>query len=282
MLNTYVPKLLSSNQTRLFALTNLPHFRDEKRIIKLCVTHIHYGLNMFHKTQYVIEMTLGGRLVPLSKDTYSIKDTHGNLLGYAKKQRLKLWPKFWFEGTDGTRLGEIRSSKKRYEVYDAQNQLQATIKEKPRSPTKKGNLGAILFIAGLTVAMLGFFAYLTSLLISLLVIIFIGAALALLGGYYMFSTYKNPEWLVEDSEGEQLAEIKQASKFFAEYQILTPDGSVIAHVNKKRGLAGFRYSYSIDITRQVLDARFIISFAILRADIDRGITSAAPIPALVV
>jgi hypothetical protein len=85
---------------------------------------------MFDRTQYVIEMTLGGRLVPFSRDTYSVMDTHGNLLGYAKKQRLKLWPRFWFEGMDGTRTGEIRSSKKGYEVYDAQNHLQATIKQK--------------------------------------------------------------------------------------------------------------------------------------------------------
>ena len=80
----------------------------------------------------------------------------------------------------------------------------------------------------------------------------------------------------------QLTETKEVGKFFAEYQVLTPDGRVIAHIHKKRGLSAFRYSYSIDITRQVLDPRFIISYAILRADIDRGITSSAPIPALVI
>jgi len=247
-------------------------------------TYIGYDgrLSMFDKTQYVIEMTTGSRLVPFSRDTYSVKDTHGNLLCYAKKQRLKLWSKFWFKGTDGTRMGEIHSSKKGIEVYDAKNQLQATIEVKPRSPTKKGTLGGILFIAGLAVAMLGFVLYLTSLLTSWLVIIFIGVALAVLGGYYMFSTIKKPEWRVEDSEGEKLAEIKEVGKFFAEYQVLTPDGSVIAHIHKKRGFSAFRYSYSIDITRQVLDPRFIISYAILRADIDRGITSSAPIPALVI
>jgi uncharacterized protein YxjI len=235
-------------------------------------------LSMFDKIQYVIEMTLRDRFVPFSRDTYSIRDKQGNLLGYAKKQRLK----FWFEGTDGTRMGEISSSKKGYEIYDAQNHLQATIKQKPRSPTKKGNLGAILFIAGLTVAMLGFVFYLTSLLTSWLVIIFIGVALAFLGGYYLFSTIKKPEWRVEDSEGEQLAEIKEVGKFFAEYQVLTPDGSVIAHIRRKRGLAAFRYSYSIDITRPVLDPRFIISYAIFRADMDRGTASSAPMPALII
>ena len=239
-------------------------------------------IRLFAKKQYIIDMKLASAILEPLRDVYNVKDEYGNLLGYFKKQRLKIWPKFWFEGIDGTRLGEIHSSKKGYEIYDVQNQLQATIKEKPRSPTRKGNLGAILFIAGLTVAMLGFVAYLTSLLTSLLAVIFIGAALALLGGYYLFSAIKKPIWLVENPEGQQLAEIKEVGKFFARYQVLTPDGSVIAHIHRNLGLSAFRYSYGIDITRQVLDPNVIISFAILRADMDKAISSAPPIPALVV
>jgi len=81
---------------------------------------------MFDKTQYVIEQ----KLVAF-KDTYGVKDANGNLLGYVKKQMLSLGPKFWFEGTDGSRLGEIRGGmllREKFEVYDAQNQLRATIK----------------------------------------------------------------------------------------------------------------------------------------------------------
>lgn len=36
-----------------------------------------------------------------------------------------LKPDYWFEGIDGTRLGEVRS---KYGVYDAQNQLKATVR----------------------------------------------------------------------------------------------------------------------------------------------------------
>jgi hypothetical protein len=183
---------------------------------------------------------------------------------------------------DGTRLGEIHSSKKGDEIYDAQNQLRATIKEKPRSPTKKGNLGAILFIAGLIVAMLGFFAYMTLLLTSLLATIFIGATFAILGGYFLFSTSEKEEWRMEDPEGKHLAEIKEVGKFFARYKVLTPEGSVIAHICRKLGLSAFRYSYSIDIKSQVLDPRFIISYAILRAARDKAISSAAPIPIIII
>ena len=237
---------------------------------------------MFDKTQYVIEMTLGSSFFEPVRDTYSVKDAYGNLLGYAKKQRLKLWPKFWFEGTDGTRMGEIRSSKKRIEVYDAQNRLQATIKEKPRSPSKKKSLLGVILFVGIILFAAGLPAYMVTLSLSFFVIAFLGVALAVLGGYYLFSTYERPEWHVKTPEGKRLAEIKQVGKFFAKYQVLAPDGDVIAHIHKKRGLSAFRYSYSIDITRQVLDPRFIISYAILRADIDKGITSAAPTPALVI
>ncbi len=239
-------------------------------------------LSMFDKTEYVIEMKLGSAFLEPVRDTYNVKDAYGNLLGYAKKQRLKLWPKFWFEGTDGTRMGEIRSSKKGYGVYDAQNQLRATIREKQkqRSPSKKKKslLGVILFVAGLPVAMFAFVLYLVTLSLGFFVIIFVGAVLTALGMYYLFSTYEEPEWLVEDPDGQQLAEIKQVGKFFAEYQVLTPDGDIIANIHKKRGLSAFRYSYSIDITRQVLDSLFIISYAILRADRDKAITSAASTP----
>jgi len=233
---------------------------------------------MFDRAQYVIEMTLVGRLVPFSRDTYSVMDTHGNLLGYAKKQRLKLWPSFWFEGIDGTRTGEIRASKKGDEVYDAQNYLQATIKQKTLSPSKKkkGLLGTILFIGGLLIAIFGFIAYVvtTPPTISLLVIAFIGGALTVLGVFYLFSTYERPVWHVEDPGGEQLAETKQGGKFFAKYQVLTPDGGVIAHVHKKRGLvAVFRYSYNIDITRQDLNPLLILSFAIRMADRDKQMAS---------
>ncbi len=175
-------------------------------------------------------------------------------------------------------MGEIRSSKKGSEVYDAQNQLQATIRQKPAPPGKKKFflLGLILFLAGLLMAMFGFIVYFTTPTTSFLAMGSMGIALTAFGIICLFSSYVRPEWRIEDREGQQLAEVKQVGKFFAEYQVLAPDGGVIAQIKKKRGLAAFRYSYSIDITSQILDPRFIISFTILRADMDKAITSAAP------
>ena len=39
-----------------------------------------------------------------------------------------LKPDYWFEGIDGTRLGEVRSVGSKYGVYDTQNQLKATVR----------------------------------------------------------------------------------------------------------------------------------------------------------
>jgi uncharacterized protein YxjI len=75
---------------------------------------------VFHRTQYVVEK----KLLTVRK-TYSVKDVNGNLLGYIKGNKKKIW----FERMDGTHQGEIRykNSTGPYEVYDAQDQLRATI-----------------------------------------------------------------------------------------------------------------------------------------------------------
>ena len=56
------------------------------------------------------------------------------MLAYVKQQLVSFGPKFWYEGTDGTRLGEIHGKvlaiRPTFEIYNAQNQLQAVIKKK--------------------------------------------------------------------------------------------------------------------------------------------------------
>jgi len=160
-------------------------------------------------------------------------------------------------------MGEIRSSKKRIEVYDAQNRLQATIKEKPRSPSKKKSLLGVILFVGIILFAAGLPAYMVTLSLSFFVIAFIGAALAVLGGYYLFSTYERPEWHVETPEGKRLAEIKQVGKFFAKYQVLAPDGDVIAHIHKKRGLAAFRHSLKATIPKETATKSKLTFFSVL-------------------
>jgi len=158
---------------------------------------------MFDKTQYVIEQ----KLVTL-RDAYGVKDVNGNFLGYVKRQMLTFGPKFWLEGTDGTRLAEIRGKALRatYEVFNAQNQLRATIKP---------------------------------------------------AGKFAFGS---PEWRMEDPKGQQLAKAK--GDFMGHnYQILAPDGSVIAQIHKK--WVSIADSYCIDISRQGLDPLLILSCAVI-------------------
>ena len=88
------------------------------------------GLNTpFRGTQYVIDQK-----ILAVRDTFGIKDTSGNLLAYVKQQLVSFGPKFWYEGTDGTRLGEIHGKvlaiRPTFEIYNAQGQLQAVIKKK--------------------------------------------------------------------------------------------------------------------------------------------------------
>jgi uncharacterized protein YxjI len=83
----------------------------------------------FRGTQYIIDQK-----ILAIRDTFGIKDTSGNLLAYVKQQLVSWGPRFWYEGTDGTRFGEIHGKvlaiRPTFEIYNAQGQLQAQIKKK--------------------------------------------------------------------------------------------------------------------------------------------------------
>ena len=83
----------------------------------------------FRGTQYIVDQK-----ILAIRDTFGIKDASGNMLAYVKQQLVSFGPKFWYEGTDGTRLGEIHGKvltiRPTFEIYNAQNQLQAVIKKK--------------------------------------------------------------------------------------------------------------------------------------------------------
>jgi uncharacterized protein YxjI len=83
----------------------------------------------FRETQYIVDQ----KLLAI-RDTFGIKDPNGNLLAYVKQQILSFGPKFWYEATDGTRLGEIHGKvlaiRPTYEIYNAQGQMIAMVKKK--------------------------------------------------------------------------------------------------------------------------------------------------------
>jgi uncharacterized protein YxjI len=83
----------------------------------------------FSGTEYIIEQ----KIVAL-RDTFGIKDRNGNLLAYVKRKNVSFGPKFWFEGPDGARLGEVIGKvltvRPTFEIYDAQGKLLGVVKKK--------------------------------------------------------------------------------------------------------------------------------------------------------
>ncbi len=68
------------------------------------------------------------------RDTFGIKDRGGNQLAYVKKQLVSFGPKFWYESTNGEKLGEIHGKvltiRPTFEIYNSQGQLVAQVKKK--------------------------------------------------------------------------------------------------------------------------------------------------------
>lgn len=234
---------------------------------------------MFYKTRYVIEPKLAATFaVPFARDTYSVKDRNGNLLGYfKKKKRIFGGGEFWIEGTDGTRQGEIHTSRNRYDIYDVQNQLRGTIRKAPSKKEESRRFLLALILA--FVPMLVFVAFIILSLATsggalasnlptevLLIFVFSCGGLTMFGLFlFAYLAHKGrfgkPKWFIEDSEGRQLAEGNDFS-LSRHLKILTPDGSIIARVRTKRGLPLSRH---INITRQGFEPLLIVSYTVLMA-----------------
>jgi uncharacterized protein YxjI len=71
--------------------------------------------------------------------------------------------------------------------------------------------------------------------------------------------FTGSEWWMEDAQGQQIAKVK-GNYSEHEYQILAPDGSVIAQIHKK--WVTIRDSYNIEITRLDFDTFLILSYVI--------------------
>jgi uncharacterized protein YxjI len=74
------------------------------------------------------------------------------------------------------------------------------------------------------------------------------------------------EWWMENAQGQQIAKVK-GNYSEHEYQILAPDGSVIAQIHKK--WVTIRDSYNIEITRPDFDTFLILSYVIAMDHIEQ-------------
>jgi len=86
-------------------------------------------VSMFENKEFIIDQ----RLLSV-RNTYVVKDKHGQQLGFIKQEFVSLGPKFWFEDNTGVHLGEIDGKvvtvHNEYEIKDKDGQVKAKIKKK--------------------------------------------------------------------------------------------------------------------------------------------------------
>jgi hypothetical protein len=66
-------------------------------------------------------------------------------------------------------------------------------------------------------------------------------------------------WIDARARDQQLAKGRKSSKVAATYHILTPDGGLIAKIERKRGL--LRDAYQIEVTRRSISPLTVMGFA---------------------
>ena len=81
------------------------------------------------------EYEIRQKILSLTRSTYEIKDKDGNLLGYCKKERISIGPKFWYETLDGEEVGKITGKmfsalRRTYTIYDVAGNERGKIKRK--------------------------------------------------------------------------------------------------------------------------------------------------------
>ena len=86
---------------------------------------------LFGLSEYEIRQ----KILSVTRRVYEIKDKAGNLLGYCKKERISMGPKFWFENLDGEEVGRITGKmfsalRRTYTIYDVAGNERGKIKRK--------------------------------------------------------------------------------------------------------------------------------------------------------
>lgn len=233
-----------------------------------------WSLSMFDKMQYIVERKRLAAILGFVRHTFDVKDVNGNLLGCFKRQRRFFGGgEFWIEDTDGRRLGEIRAQKIGYTVYDAQNQLQGTIRTDPTKRKGGGSFlwGLILAFAPVSAAFFGMILIAIALpnispylLVAILVSGFAFTVFGLIRFGYMATKgrFGKPKWLIEDPEGRKLAE---GNDFYLDshVEILAPDEEVIARIEGV--IISMKPSYHVHISRQDLDSLLILGYTVVMA-----------------
>jgi uncharacterized protein YxjI len=95
--------------------------------------HVSYGWRLKMSMLDTREFIVNQKLLSV-RNTYVIKNRHGDRLGFIKKEFVSLGPHFWFEDNSGTHLGEIcgkvMTIHNEYEIKNKSGQVKARVKKK--------------------------------------------------------------------------------------------------------------------------------------------------------
>lgn len=217
---------------------------------------------MFEKKQYVVEGKLEATFLSVVGETWSIKDLNGNPVCAFEKQK---HGGFLAKASDGECLGEIHGSENLWKVWDARKKLLGTIRQAEISREER-NRGLFILLLVLIVGPVSV-AFAVMLLTENIFIFLLGAAFTMFGLVlfgYLFSKGKfgRPKWLIESPSGQLLAEAGDFT-LGRHVEVIGPNGSAVSHMEKKRGLAGFRDRCTINISKGDVDPLLVLCYTVV-------------------
>jgi len=203
-------------------------------------------------------------------ETWSVKDLHDYPVGTFEKQKRG---GFLMKTLDGMSLGEIiHVSGNLFKVCDAQKKLLGTLRRE-RIRREERRRGLFILLLALILGPVSV-AFAVTLLTQNIFVLFVGAAFTFFGIFllaYLHSKAKfgRPKWLIKNPSGRLLAE---ASDFTLgrHIDVVEPNGRVVSHVEKKRGLTAFRDRCIVDISDRDIDPFLILCHTVISVSRAKG------------
>lgn len=183
------------------------------------------GMELFSKWQYTVEQ----KRLPIGEDVYEIKDLDKNFICYVKREKgAGEHVANYLLGAGGGLLKHTQAAELWFETSDGQKLLTLSkgkgyknVGFEIRDPE-----GKVLGSVQMKKRLVG-----------------------------------KPRYVLEDSEGNELAEVKSGLVVRHDYKIKTPDGKEVGKVHKK-WLKVAKDAYDVDISDQTFDPTLILSLAV--------------------
>lgn len=199
-----------------------------------------------------------------------MKDLHDYPVGNFEKQK---HGGFLIKTLDGVSLGEIiRVSGNLFKVCDAQKKPLGTLRQE-RIRRKERRRGLFILLFALIFGPVSV-AFAVVLLTQIILVLFLGAAFTFFGMFLLaYLHYKakfgRPKWLIKNPSGRLLAEAGDFT-LGRHIDIVEPDGRVVSHIEKKRGLTAFRDRCIVDISDRDIDPFLILCHTVISVSRAKG------------